>query len=103
MGRAARGRCRRESAAASGKKKHMPDVPFLSALQNLKNEVASRSCGWGRWLIKGMYAVLDQVWISGANFLVGILLARWTGGEQYGDYVLACAICILVAMVYQAR
>src|SRR5256884_9166326 len=95
MGRAARGRCRRESAAASGKKKHMSDVPFLSALQNLKNEVASRSCGWGRWLIKGMYAVLDQGLISGSNFLLGILLARWTGAEQYGAYALAFAIFIL--------
>src|SRR5437667_244904 len=102
MGRAARGRCRRESAAASGKKKHMSDVPFLSALQNLKNEVASRSCGWGRWLIKGMYAVLDQGLISGSNFLLGILLARWTGAEQYGAYALAFAIFILVSIVYQA-
>jgi len=80
----------------------MSDVPFLSALQNLKNEVASRSCGWGRWLIKGMYAVLDQGLISGSNFLLGILLARWTGAEQYGAYALAFAIFILVSIVYQA-
>src|SRR5207244_12202458 len=49
-----------------------------------------------------MYAVLDQGLISGSNFLLGILLARWTGAEQYGAYALAFAIFILVSIVYQA-
>ena len=80
----------------------MSDVPFVSALQNLKNEVASRSYGWGKWLIKGMFAVLDQGLISGSNFLLGILLARWIGAEQYGAYALAFAIFILVSIVYQS-
>src|SRR2546429_7188451 len=68
--------------------------PYTTLFRS-KNEVASRSCGWGRWLIKGMYAVLDQGLISGSNFLLGILLARWTGAEQYGAYALAFAIFIL--------
>jgi hypothetical protein len=33
---------------------------------------------------KGGLAVLDQGLISGSNFLVGILLARWLAPAEYG-------------------
>lgn len=80
----------------------MSDVQFVSALRTLKRAVASRSSGWSQWLAKGMFAVLDQGLISGSNFLLGILLARWIGAEQYGAYALAFAMFILVSIVYQA-
>lgn len=47
---------------------------------------------WSRglpWVGKGSLAVLDQGLISGSNFLIGILLARWLVAEQYGAYALA--------------
>jgi O-antigen/teichoic acid export membrane protein len=80
----------------------MSDIQYVSALRTLKNEVASRYSGWSKWLTKGMFAVLDQGLISGSNFLLGILLARWIGAEQYGAYALAFAIFILVSIVYQS-
>ena len=80
----------------------MSDIQFVSALRTLKNAAASRSSGWSQWLTKGMFAVLDQGLISGSNFLLGILLARWIGAEQYGAYALAFAMFILVSIVYQS-
>lgn len=80
----------------------MSDIQFVSALRTVKSAVASRSSGWSQWLTKGMFAVLDQGLISGSNFLLGILLARWIGAEQYGAYALAFAMFILVSIVYQS-
>jgi len=43
-------------------------------------------------------AVVDQVALSGANFLVGLLLIRKTSDVDYGSYVLAqSAISLLIA------
>jgi O-antigen/teichoic acid export membrane protein len=78
---------------------HIQSVPALSALREV---VASRSSVWSKWLAKGMFAVLDQGLISGSNFLLGILLARWLGAEQYGAYALAFAMFILVSLIYQS-
>lgn len=38
------------------------------------------------------WALLDQAMVSGINFLVGILLVRYLGIEEYGQYVLAYMI-----------
>jgi len=54
------------------------------------------------WVTKGGLAVLDYGLISGSNFLLGVLLARWLAPEQYGAYALAFSIFILVAFLYQA-
>jgi O-antigen/teichoic acid export membrane protein len=54
------------------------------------------------WVSKGSFAILDQGLISGTNFLVGILLARWLAPEAYGGYGLAFAIFILLSLVHQA-
>ncbi len=51
---------------------------------------------------KGGLAVLDQGLISGSNFLVGILLARWLAPEEYGAYALAFAIFLLLSFVSQS-
>ena len=80
----------------------MSDLKSLSSLSTLKNALASRSSGWTGWLTKAVVAVLDQGLISGSNFLLGILLARWIGAEQYGAYALAFAMFILVSIVYQS-
>jgi len=49
------------------------------------------------WLAKAFLAVLDQGLISGSNFLVGIVLARWLVPEQFGAYALAFSIFLFLA------
>jgi len=47
-------------------------------------------------------AIFDQGLISGSNFFLGIVLARWLGAEQYGAYALAFSTFLLVSLIYQA-
>ena len=57
---------------------------------------------WTLWITKGSLAVLDQGLISGSNFLIGILLARWLLPAQYGAYGLAFEIFLLLSFFHQA-
>src|SRR6516225_275518 len=52
------------------------------------------------WAMKGGLAILDQGLISGSNFLIGILLARWLLPASYGAYALASGVFILLTMLY---
>jgi O-antigen/teichoic acid export membrane protein len=54
------------------------------------------------WAMKGGLAITDYGLISGSNFLLGVLLARWLSPEHYGAYALAFSIYVLVAFLYQA-
>src|SRR5580698_4063204 len=64
---------------------------------------AGRSSGkFARWITKGGLAILDQGLISGSNFLIGILLARWLMPEQYGAFALAFSVFLLLSYVYQS-
>jgi O-antigen/teichoic acid export membrane protein len=54
------------------------------------------------WITKGGLAIVDYGLISGSNFLLGVLLARWLAPDEYGAYALAFSIFILVAFLYQA-
>ena len=54
------------------------------------------------WVRKGGFAILDQGLISGSNFLVSVLLARWMAPEQYGAYAVAFGIFVLLSLVYQS-
>jgi O-antigen/teichoic acid export membrane protein len=54
------------------------------------------------WITKGSLAIADYGLISGSNFLLGVVLARWLAPEQYGAYALAFSIAILIAFLYQA-
>ncbi len=51
---------------------------------------------------KGLLAILDQALISGSNFAIGILLARWLAPNQYGAYALTFSIFLLLSQVQQA-
>jgi O-antigen/teichoic acid export membrane protein len=55
-----------------------------------------------RWITKGGLAIIDQGLISGSNFLIGILLARWLAPEQYGAFALAFSVFLLLSYVYQS-
>jgi O-antigen/teichoic acid export membrane protein len=54
------------------------------------------------WVSKGGLAILDQGLVSGSNFLVSVLLARWLAPGQYGAYAIAFGIQVLLTVVYQA-
>lgn len=55
-----------------------------------------------RWVSKGGLAILDQALISGSNFMISILLARWLVPDQYGAYAVAFGIYIMLSLVYQS-
>ena len=54
------------------------------------------------WIGKGSLAVLDQALISGSNFLIGVLLARWLAPDQYGAYALAFSIFLFLSGFHNA-
>lgn len=54
------------------------------------------------WATKGGLAILDQGLISGSNFMISILLARWLLPDQYGAYAVAFGIYIMLSLVYQS-
>lgn len=54
------------------------------------------------WLRKGSLALLDQGLVSGSNFLVAILLARWLTRDGYGAYALGFSIFILLCGFHNA-
>jgi O-antigen/teichoic acid export membrane protein len=54
------------------------------------------------WLGRGFLAIVDQLLISGSNFLISVLLARWLVPEQYGAYALAFSLFLLISLAYQA-
>ena len=57
---------------------------------------------WLPWVGKGSLAVLDQGLISGSNFLIGILLARWLAPDAYGAYALAFSIFLFLSGFHTA-
>lgn len=65
-------------------------------------DTGSTSKKAARWATKGGLAILDQGLISGSNFLIGILLARWLVPGEYGAFSLAFSVFLLVSYVYQS-
>lgn len=54
------------------------------------------------WSSRGALALVDQGLISGANFIVGILLARSLAQDEYGAYALAFEVFLFLTIVYGA-
>lgn len=54
------------------------------------------------WFKKGFLALLDQGLLSGSNFFIAILLARWLTRDQYGAYALGFSIFILLSGFHNA-
>jgi O-antigen/teichoic acid export membrane protein len=76
----------------------IPQFEILSRREQIRASLAA----WLPWVGKGSLAILDQGLISGSNFLIGILLARWLAPAAYGAYGLAFAIFLLLSLVHQA-
>ncbi len=54
------------------------------------------------WSPKGALALVDQGLISGANFILGIVLARHLAPDQYGAYALAFQVFLFLSVAYSA-
>jgi len=54
------------------------------------------------WAMKGGLALLDQGILTGSNFIISILLARWMSAEEYGIYAVAFAVFLFLLNFHQA-
>jgi len=54
------------------------------------------------WVTKSGFALLDQGLITGSNFVMSILLARWWAPQAYGAYAVGFAVFLLILMLYQS-
>lgn len=59
-------------------------------------------CAWWPWLNRGALATIDQGLVSGSNFILALMLARWLAVADYGGYALAFSMLMLINTVYQA-
>jgi O-antigen/teichoic acid export membrane protein len=72
-----------------------PDVAAQSAW-------VRRRAHWISWFRKSSLSVMDQGLVSGSNFVLNVLLARWMRPEQYGAYALGFSIFLLMTAMYQS-
>jgi O-antigen/teichoic acid export membrane protein/thymidylate kinase len=60
---------------------------------------------WGTlksWILKCSTAIMDHGLLSASNFLLGVILARYLGSEQYGAFALAFSTFVLLSLVHSA-
>src|ERR1700677_1086710 len=91
------GLSQRESAQA------LAELPITEENPNKKASDGESIFGMVRkWAAKGGLAIIDYGLISGSNFLLGVLLARWLSPTEYGAYALSFSFFILAGFLYQA-
>jgi O-antigen/teichoic acid export membrane protein len=73
---------------------------MTNVAQPVKSGIEARKVR--RWLSNGSLAIGDQVFISGSNFLLSVLLARWSSSAEYGAFALAFAIFLLLSQLHQS-
>ena len=92
-----------KTAAHSGPHSRAPaHVLIKNELRSQVKRFGSLIVGLKPWALKGSMAIADQGLISGSNFVLSILLARYLGAEQYGAYALAFSTFILISLIHQA-
>jgi O-antigen/teichoic acid export membrane protein len=57
---------------------------------------------WWRWINRGALATIDQGLVSGSNFILTVMLARWLTVADYGGYGLVLSVFYLITAVHQA-
>lgn len=57
---------------------------------------------WRRWRGPLSTSVLDQAAVSGANFALHVLLARWTTPAEYGAFAVAYSVLLLASAPHGA-
>ena len=73
-----------------------------AALNSQEHRLKDVLAAWKVWLVKGFMAVTDQGLISGSNFVLSILLARYLSATQYGTYAVAYSTFVLLSLIHQA-
>lgn len=81
---------------AAGK---VPEVSEFPAAAGFLNSFWSNPKSWA---LKCSTAMMDHGLISASNFLLGIVLARYLGSEQYGAYALAFSTFVLLSLIHSA-
>lgn len=56
--------------------------------------------GFTYWTTRGFWAVVDQALFAVSNLIVNILLARWLSPREYGAFVTAYVVLILVSVAH---
>jgi O-antigen/teichoic acid export membrane protein len=77
----------------------MPEVSEFPAAAGFLNSFWSNPKSW---MLKCSTAMMDHGLISGSNFLLGIVLARYLGSEQYGAFALAFSTFVLLSLIHSA-
>ena len=79
-----------------------PYMPFLEREQETVLSLSALNIASGnpfRQYVRVNLTFLDQVIVSGVNFLTGVLLARFLGLEEFGRFTLLWMLVLLVNMV----
>jgi O-antigen/teichoic acid export membrane protein/thymidylate kinase len=89
----------KSQAARQAAHENAPDVPVTRSMAVTLVHVWSTLKSW---VLKCSTAMMDHGLISLSNFLLGIVLARYLGSEQYGAYALAFSTFVLLSLVHSA-
>lgn len=81
-------RCEQTQKAASARKLWFDRASIITAVT--------------AWVNANGLTVLDPSLISGSNFVISILLARWLTPTMYGAYAVAFAIFTLLMLIYSS-
>jgi O-antigen/teichoic acid export membrane protein len=68
----------------------------------LKPSESSRTRRIASWTARGVSAVADQGLFAVSNLIVNLLLARWLTSREYGAFVAAYVVLILVSVAHSA-
>ena len=52
------------------------------------------------WTTRGFWAVVDQALFAVSNLIINVLLARWLSPQEYGAFVTAYVVLILVGVAH---
>jgi len=80
-------------------------VPVTGALAATAANVVQRQLLLSRclkWGTRGGLAIVDYGLISGSNFVVAVLLARWMPPPQYGAYAMGFSLYLLLLLLFQS-
>ena len=56
--------------------------------------------GFSDWTTRGFWAIVDQALFALSNLLINVLLARWLSPREYGAFVTAYVVLVLVSVAH---
>ena len=54
--------------------------------------------GFTYWTTRGFWAIVDQALFAVSNLIINVLLARWLSPREYGAFVTAYVVLLLVSV-----